>query len=80
MSSIEDKLRDIVAKRLDVSPDSIKHESRWIEDLNADSLDVIELVMMFEEQFGYEIPHDAAESLDTFGKAVDYLKNASQGV
>lgn len=79
MTSIEDKLRKIVSDRLDIPPDTIKMESRWIEDLNADSLDVIELVMMFEEQFGYEIPHDAAESIDTFGKAVDYLKNASQG-
>ena len=77
MSNIEDKLRKIIADRLDISPDSIKPDSKFVEDLGADSLDVIELVMMFEETFGYEIPHDAAETMETFGQALEYLKKAS---
>lgn len=77
MSDLEDKLRKIVSDRLDVPPDKITNESRWVEDLKADSLDVIELIMMFEETFGYEIPEDAAESMETFGQALEYLRNMS---
>jgi acyl carrier protein len=77
MSTTEDKLRKIVSDLLGVPPDSIKHESRFIEDLNADSLDVIEMVMIFEEQFGYEIPKEAAEGIETFGSALKYLTEAA---
>jgi acyl carrier protein len=78
MTDLTDKLKQLVADRLNVSPDKITDESRFVEDLGADSLDFIELVMMFEERFGYEIPEDAAERLTTFGEAAKYLNEASE--
>ena len=74
MSDIAAKVRDIVAEQLGVDPATIKPEASFIADLGADSLDVVELVMAFEENFDVEIPDDAAEKIVTVGDAVSFLE------
>ena len=76
-SEIAERVKKIVVERLNVSADRIVDEAKFREDLNADSLDVVELVMALEEEFGCEIPDSDAEGLVTFGKVVDYVQKAS---
>ena len=76
MSDILDKVKEIIIDKLGVEEGSIKNESRFIEDLNADSLDTVELIMEFEEEFNIEIPDDDAESLKTVGEAINYIDKA----
>ena len=76
--SIEEKVKDIIVEQLGVNPEQVTPTASFIEDLGADSLDIVELVMAFEEEFGCEIPDDAAEHILTVGDAVKFLeKNAS---
>ena len=77
MSEIETRVRNIIAKELDVALEKVVPQARFNEDLNADSLDLVELVMAFEEEFGIEIPDDAAESIVTVGDAVKYIDKAN---
>ena len=72
--ALEDKVRDIIVEQLGVNADQVKAEASFIEDLGADSLDTVELVMAFEEEFGAEIPDEEAEKLTTVGSVVEYLK------
>ncbi len=72
--AIEEKVIDIIAEQLDVTKDRVKPEASFIEDLGADSLDTVELVMTFEEEFGAEIPDEDAEKLTTVGAVIEYLK------
>ena len=74
MSSIADRVKKIVVEHLDVDEDKVVPEANFIDDLGADSLDTVELVMAFEEEFGCEIPDDAAEKIQTVGSAVEYLE------
>ena len=74
--SIEDRVKDIIVDQLGVNADQVTLSAKFIEDLGADSLDTVELVMAFEEEFSVEIPDDAAESIQTFGDAVSYLTKA----
>ena len=74
MSTFE-KVRDIVVEQLGVEPDEVAIDSTFIDDLGADSLDTVELVMAFEEEFNIEIPDDAAEKIQTVGDAVNFIKN-----
>lgn len=77
MSTLEEKVKKIIAEQLSVGEDQITPEASFVEDLGADSLDTVELVMAFEEEFGCEIPDDAAETILTVGDAVKFLeKNA----
>tara|TARA_Y100000590_G_C15714585_1_gene1011444 strand:- start:113 stop:349 length:237 start_codon:yes stop_codon:yes gene_type:complete len=76
MSDNLDKVKEIIIDKLGVEEGSIKNESRFIEDLNADSLDTVELIMEFEEEFNIEIPDDDAESLKTVGEAINYIDKA----
>ena len=69
-----DKVRDIIVEQLDVTPDQVKLEARFREDLQADSLDLVELIMRFEEEFGGEISDKEAEGITTVGEAVKYLQ------
>ena len=73
MSDIEDRVRKIVIEHLGVEADKVVDSASFIDDLGADSLDTVELVMAFEEEFGIEIPDDAAESIQTFGDAVKFI-------
>lgn len=74
MSEIADRVKKIVVEHLNADADKITTESTFIDDLGADSLDIIELVMVFEEEFGIEIPDDAAETIQTVGDAVSYIE------
>ncbi|MGF1445590.1 MAG: acyl carrier protein [Pikeienuella sp.] len=73
MSDIAERIKKIVVEHLDVEEDKITEQASFIDDLGADSLDTVELVMAFEEEFGIEIPDDAAESIQTFGDAVEFI-------
>ena len=73
MSDIEERVKKIVVEHLGVEEAKIKSDSKFIDDLGADSLDTVELVMAFEEEFGWEIPDDAAEKIVTLKDAVTYL-------
>ena len=70
----EDRVKEIVAKELEVDVKQLTPEAKFIEDLGADSLDIVELVMALEEEFGLEIPDEDADKLKTVGDAMAYLK------
>ena len=72
--NIEDRVRKKVVEHLGVEEEKVTENASFIDDLGADSLDTVELVMAFEEEFGIEIPDDAAESIQTFGDAVTFIK------
>jgi acyl carrier protein len=74
---VEDKVKKIIVDQLGVKAEEVKAEASFIEDLGADSLDTVELVMAFEEEFGLEIPDEEAEKIATVGNAIDYIKNHS---
>ena len=78
MSEIAEKVIKIVVEQLGVSEEQVTPEAKFIEDLGADSLDQVELVMALEEEFGSDIPDDAAEKLTTVGDAIDYIEKKSQ--
>jgi acyl carrier protein len=73
--AIEDKVKEIIVEQLGVNADQVTSEASFIEDLGADSLDTVELVMAFEEEFGAEIPDEDAEKLKTVGGVVEYLNS-----
>lgn len=74
--SVEDKVKEIIVEQLSVNAEQVTPEAKFIEDLGADSLDVVELVMAFEEQFGIEVPDEDAEKLQTVGDVNAYIKDA----
>jgi acyl carrier protein len=76
--SIEDKVRDIIVDQLGVNAEQVVKDARFIEDLGADSLDTVELVMAFEEEFSIEVPDEEAEKLQTVGDVVSYVEEHSQ--
>ena len=73
MSEIEGQVKKIVVDHLGIDESKITPESKFIDDLGADSLDTVELVMAFEEKFGIEIPDDAAETIITVQNAIDFI-------
>ena len=73
MALIEE-VKEVVAEQLNVNPDEVKEESKFVEDLGADSLDVVELIMELEEKFDIEIPDSEAEKIATVGDAVKYIE------
>ena len=75
--SIEEKVQKIVCEQLGVSGEEVKLEASFIDDLGADSLDTVELVMAFEEEFEIEIPDEEAEAIQTVKNAVDYINSNS---
>jgi acyl carrier protein len=77
MSDIADRVKKIVVEHLGVEEDKVTEAASFIDDLGADSLDTVELVMAFEEEFGIEIPDDAAETIQTFGDAVKFISEAA---
>ena len=77
MSDIADRVKKIVVEHLSVDEDKVIEGASFIDDLGADSLDTVELVMAFEGDFGIEIPDDAAETIQSFGDAVKFITEAS---
>ncbi len=77
--ALEEKIRDIIVEQLGVNAEQVTPEASFIEDLGADSLDTVELVMAFEEQFGAEIPDEDAEKLSTVGAVIKYMKEKGLG-
>jgi len=79
MSDIAERVKKIVVEHLGVEEDKVAEGASFIDDLGADSLDTVELVMAFEEEFNVEIPDDAAEKIQTVGDAVNFIKeNAAE--
>jgi len=77
MSDIAERVKKIVVEHLGVEDDKVTEAASFIDDLGADSLDTVELVMAFEEEFGVEIPDDAAENIVTIGDAVKFISENS---
>ena len=75
-AEIESKVIDIVAEQMGVDKATITRETNFTNDLHADSLDTVELVMEFEDEFETSIPDDQAEKIQTIGQAIDYIKNS----
>jgi acyl carrier protein len=73
MSNISERVKEIIAKHLGIEPDKVTEDDNFIDDLGADSLDTVELALSFEDEFGCEIPDDAAESMFTVGDVIKFL-------
>jgi len=78
MSNIEQRVKKIVAEQLGVNETEVKNESSFVNDLGADSLDTVELVMALEEEFGCEIPDEDAEKITSVQQAIDYVTSHSK--
>ena len=76
---LEDRVKDIIVEQLGVNAEQVTAEASFIDDLGADSLDNVELIMAFVEEFGAAIPEEDAEKLVTVGKVIDYLKSKGYG-
>lgn len=72
--NIEERVKEIIVNELGVEPEKVTEEASFVEDLGADSLDTVELVMAFEEEFDLEIPDEDAEKIRTVGDAIEYIK------
>ena len=79
MSDIAERVKKIVVEHLSVDEAKVTENASFIDDLGADSLDTVELVMAFEEEFGIEIPDDAAETIQTYGDAVKFIEAKASG-
>jgi acyl carrier protein len=76
VASVKDRVIDIVSEQLGVDRDKVSPETSFVNDLGADSLDTVELVMELEEEFDINIPDDAAEKIQTVGQAIEYIEKA----
>ena len=74
MSNISERVKEIIVKHLGIDPDKVTEDANFIDDLGADSLDAVKLAMNFEEEFGCEIPDEAAESMFTVGDVIKFLE------
>lgn len=77
MSDVAERVKKIVVEHLGVDAGKVSEGASFIDDLGADSLDTVELVMAFEEEFGVEIPDDAAEKIQTVGDAINFIKESA---
>ncbi len=75
MSTIEERVKKVIAQNLDVKPEEVVNPASFVEDLGADSLETVELVMALEDEFGADIPDEDAEKITTVQQAVDYIKS-----
>ncbi|NMA42331.1 MAG: acyl carrier protein [Oligosphaeraceae bacterium] len=78
MPNIEEQVKEIIVEQLGVRKDQVQDQARFIEDLGADSLDTVELVMEFEEAFSIKIPDDIVEKMTTVGQAISYIKEKTE--
>ncbi len=76
---VQEEVKDIIVEQLGVDPDKVTLEASFVDDLGADSLDTVELVMALEEKFGLEIPDEEAEKLTTVGEAIEYIEKNKKG-
>lgn len=76
--SVEQRVKDIIVQQLNVKPEEVKDDAKFIEDLGADSLDTVELVMALEEEFDKEIPDEEAEKLQSVGDVIKYIEDLLQ--
>ncbi|MFM2143093.1 MAG: hypothetical protein RLZZ476_1637 [Verrucomicrobiota bacterium] len=76
--NIQEKVKDIIVEQLGVNPEQVTLEAKFIEDLGADSLDTVELVMAFEEEFGIDVPDEEAEKLQAVGDVVRYVEDHAE--
>ena len=79
MASVEEKVKHIIVEQLGVDEDEVKPQASFVDDLGADSLDVVELVMALEEEFGLEISDEDAERLVTVQQAIEYIQSHAKG-
>lgn len=77
--SIEERVKEIIVEQLGVNPEQVTPNASFIDDLGADSLDTVELVMAFEEEFSVEVPDEDAEKLTTVGDVVRYIEEKAEG-
>jgi acyl carrier protein len=78
MASIFDQVKEVIVEQLNVSPEEVKPEANFVNDLGADSLDVVEMIMALEERFGIEIPDSEAEKIQTVQDVVNYIEQHKQ--
>ena len=78
MASVEERVVDIVAEQLGVDKEKVTRDTHFVNDLGADSLDTVELVMELEEEFDISIPEDSAEKIQRVGEAIDFIEKAQQ--
>ena len=78
MAAVEEKLKQIIVEQLGVDENQVEPSASFVDDLGADSLDIVELVMAFEEAFGLDIPDEDAEKIKTVKDAVDYIESKSK--
>ncbi len=78
MSSVSERVKDIIVNKLGVSEEEVNDEASFVEDLGADSLDIVELVMDLEEEFGIEIPDEDAENITSVGEAIKYIEEKAE--
>ena len=78
MASIQERVRDLIVEQLGVNADQVTENANFVDDLGADSLDTVELVMAFEEEFGLDIPDEDAEKMSTVSDALKYLEEHSK--
>ncbi len=78
MASVEERVVDIVAEQLGVDKEKVSRDTHFVNDLGADSLDTVELVMELEEEFDISIPEDQAEKIQRVGEAIDFIEKAQQ--
>lgn len=78
-SKLEERVKEIIVEQLGINAEQVTPEASFIDDLGADSLDTVELIMAFEEEFGAEIPDEDAEKLTSVGKVLEYLKGKGLG-
>ena len=76
--SVDEKVKNVMIEQLGVSADEVVPEASFVDDLGADSLDLVELVMVLEEEFGQEIPDEAAEKIQTVQDAISYIQSTSK--
>ena len=76
MDDLEKRIKALIVSNLDIKEEDVKPDSSFSEDMRADSLDIVELVMAFEEEFGIEIPDEQAQKMETYASVVEYLRSA----